>query len=65
MGAAIFREPGEMKSILESRFEILERICTRGRNYFAEKKETYGVDLFEHIENEIRLLKEVCLESDR
>jgi hypothetical protein len=54
-----------MKSILESRFEILERICTRGRNYFAEKKETYGVDLFEHIENEIRLLKEVCLESDR
>lgn len=65
MATAIFCKPGEMKSILESRFEILERICTRGRNYFAEKKETHGVDLFEHLENEIRLLKLECEESDR
>lgn len=54
-----------MKSIIESRFEILERICTRGLNYFSEKKETHGVDLFEHLENEIRLLKDECLKLDR
>lgn len=41
--------PGE----IGSRIEVLLRISNRGRIYFEKKKDSIGVDLFQHMEDEI------------
>lgn len=52
-------------SIIRSRIEVIDRICVRGRNYFAESGSSHGVDLLEHMENEFHLLKQLVLEMIR
>lgn len=42
---------------LLAQFDILERICVRGRTLFLDKQDSIGVDMFEHIETEIGRLK--------
>lgn len=46
-----------MSGVVDSQWEILKRICARGRTYFLEKEDSVGVDLFEHIEQEIERTK--------
>lgn len=41
--------PGEVGG----RLEVLLRISRRGRLYFESKKDSRGVDLFQHMEDEI------------
>ena len=45
------------QSTRNARLDVLDRIADRGRNYFVEKNDTHGVDLFEHFQNELRLLR--------
>lgn len=42
-----------MHSLIESQFEILDRICVRGKNYFFDKQDSLGIDLFEHMQQEV------------
>lgn len=36
---------------------VLMRIAKRGRSYYAERRDSHGVDLFQHFEDELgRLL---------
>lgn len=42
---------------VESQFDILERICARGRTLFLDKEDSLGVDMFEHLEQEIKRLR--------
>ena len=46
-----------MSPEIESRFEIIRRICDRGRSYFLEQRDSAGIDFFEHLENEVHWLK--------
>lgn len=41
---------------VESNIEVLRRICVRGRLYFLNKRDSSGVDLFDHMETEVNLL---------
>lgn len=38
------------------RLLVLRRICDRGRDYFYHKKDNSGIDLFEHLGQEIERL---------
>lgn len=49
---ALERAPGELGAHLE----ILWRICARGIRYFAEKRDSHGTDLFQHMQHEVGLL---------
>lgn len=53
-----------LSSEAEARFEILQRICARGRNYFLDKKDSRGIDLFEHMEQEVHRLH-LCLKENK
>jgi hypothetical protein len=44
--------PGE----LGAQLEILWHICARGIRYFAEKQDSHGTDLFQHMQHEVGLL---------
>lgn len=41
---------------IAERLDILRRICTRGKNYFVETKDSMGVDLFDHMTTEVEYL---------
>jgi len=41
---------------VEANLDVLRRICVRGRNYFFDKKDSSGIDLFDHMETEVNLL---------
>lgn len=43
--------------VIDSQFDILERICSRGRTLFLDKEDSLGVDMFEHLEQEIKRLR--------
>lgn len=42
---------------INEQFLVLERICVRGKNYFYAKKDSRGIDLFEHMQQEVAALK--------
>jgi hypothetical protein len=46
-------------SIFYAQFEVLDRICVRGKNYFYDKGDSRGIDLFEHLQQEIDRLKKM------
>lgn len=41
--------------------EILRRICDRGCSYFLDQEDSTGIDLFEHMRNEVALLKSALI----
>lgn len=46
-------------SELDEHINILRRICARGRSLFLANEDSIGVDMFEHMENEVNLLANV------
>jgi hypothetical protein len=52
-----------LSSEVEERLRILQRICARGRNYFLMIDNSKGIDMFEHMEQEVYRL-ELCLKKE-
>lgn len=55
---------GEVTPEIEDRLEILLRVCNRARLHFLAIGDSRGVDCFQHMADEVALLRRAIIDSE-